>query len=424
MQLVVTSGMDEGRKFSIKNSGIVIGKSDECDVVLTDPTVSSRHLAIIKDGNDYIAKDLNSTNGTIVEGNVIKEIFLKPNTIVTLGNTELVLKRQSKKTKEETPKLESFGSLLAADTAMKTRIALMRKAATAGTTVLLQGETGVGKSALAAAIHKEGPRKDKPFIVFDCGSVAPTLIESELFGAEKGAYTGAIFSRPGACEQAQGGTLFLDEIEELSQSLQVKLLRVIEEKEIRRLGSSRPVKLDIQIIAASKKDLATLVEKGEFRQDLYYRIAVVCIDIPPLRERPDDIPILCDYFLNTIEGPNTWNRISNSLKKTLMSYSWPGNLRELRNCSERIQCIGEGDFLLQNRSDVKGGHYSSSSEHNMSRPFKEAKEELVDAFEREYLENALSKTKGSIAPAARKSGLNRKYFYDLLEKHGLHWRKK
>jgi DNA-binding NtrC family response regulator len=421
MSLVITQGPDAGRRVGVSKTSFSVGKDTACDLCLPDPTVSRNHLEIECRGDSYTIRDLESTNGTKVDGIQIKEAYLVPGSRIAAGNVELIFQPFYEKPGPELVECERFGSLVAASPAMKTILGLLRKAARSTSTVLMHGETGVGKSALAQAFHSEGPRSMGPFVVFDCGSVAPTLIESELFGAKKGAFTGAVSSRPGACEQAQNGTLFLDEIEELPLELQTKLLRVIEEREVRRLGSTKSVSLNIQIIAASKIDLGQAARSGSFRLDLYYRIAVIDIQVPPLSERVEDIPLLCRHFLGERGGDDAWARLEPSLREQLTNYSWPGNLRELRNVLERLQCIGpDGMPVVSEVIDETDGELPLALD--MNRPFKEVKEELIDSFELQYLERLLSRSDGRVAPAARAAGLNRKYFYDLLKKHGLRGR--
>jgi DNA-binding NtrC family response regulator len=420
MSLVVSRGPDAGKRVLLEGPLFVVGKGSSCDLIFPDPTVSRTHFEIAKQGDSFVIRDLGSTNGTTVDGLRIKEAFLLPGSRIAAGKVELIFQPVYEGLEPGAEECEKFGSLVARSPSVKVILGLLRKAAQAGTTVLLSGETGVGKSALAKAIHQEGQRRAGPFVVFDCAAQAPTLIESELFGVIKGAFTGATHSRPGACEQAEGGTLFLDEIEDLPLELQPKLLRVLEEREVRRLGASRATKLDVQVVAASKVDLDRASREGRFRRDLYFRIAVVEVQVPPLRERKEDIPLLADIFLEGLMGPSAWSRLTPALKEELENYSWPGNLRELRNVLERLQCIGPSERQsLTNFEDSKVSD-TPSMNFDFERPFKEAKEELIDAFERQYLEKLLAKSKGRIAPAAREAGLNRKYFYDLLRKHGLH----
>ncbi len=418
MSLVVLKGPDAGKRILVEKDLFVVGKDPVSDLFFPEPTLSRKHLEIQKRGDTFLIRDLGSTNGTMVDGIRVNEAFLLPGARIQAGNIELLFQPVYKAPDKNLEACERFGSLIAASPQMKTILALLRKVASQGTTVLLRGETGVGKSALAKALHNEGPRSNKPFVTFDCASQAPTLIESELFGAKKGAFTGAVQSRPGACEQANGGTLFIDEIGDLPIDLQPKLLRVLEEKEVRRLGDTKSKALDIHVITATKVDLVKAIEKDVFRRDLYYRIAVIDIEVPPLRSREEDIPLLSAHFLEESQGPNAWSRLTPTLKEELESYSWPGNLRELRNVLERLQCIGpDGSPIVKpNTIDEKKDLALS---FDMNRPFKEVKEELIDTFECEYLKKLLDKSNGRIAPAAREAGLNRKYFYDLLRKHGL-----
>jgi DNA-binding NtrC family response regulator len=423
MSLVVSRGPDSGKRVLVDKDSFVIGKDSSCDLFFPDPTVSRRHMEIEKRGDIFLIRDLESTNGTMIDGTRIKEAYLAPGSVVRAGNVEMIFQPIYDAPAKYFEECEEFGSLVAASSSMKSILGFLRKAAASGTTVLLRGETGVGKSALARALHDEGPRAEDPFVVFDCGAVPPTLIESELFGAEKGAFTGAVQSRPGACEQAQGGTLFLDEIGDLPMDLQPKLLRVLEEKEVRRLGSTKHKELDIQIVTASKIDLDRAAGENRFRRDLYYRIAVIDIEIPPLRNRVEDIPLLANHFLKKSKGEDAWSRLIPSLKEELKSYFWPGNLRELRNVLERLECIGPDGMLISD-AGARNKDENLPLSFNFNRPFKEAKEDLIDVFEREYLDRLLKKSNRRIASAAREAGLNRKYFYDLLKKHGLHGREK
>lgn len=408
---------DSERMVEVDSTRFVVGNEPSCDLVFSAPTVSRRHFEILQSGDSYAIRDLNSTNGTFVNGTQVKEAFLSPGATLTAGEVEMIFTPVYQISEHKGEKLHSFGSLVAASSSMRSIMGVMQKVARTGTTLLLQGETGVGKSALAKAIHEESPRKHRPFVVFDCASIPPSLIESELFGAEKGAFTGAVVSRAGACEQAQGGTLFLDEIEDLPLELQTKLLRVLEEREVRRLGANKATKLDIHVIAASKRDLILAAQERQFRQDLYYRIAVVCISVPPLRNRKKDIPVLCDYFLKGLHQEDGFGGLAPEIQEQLLSYSWPGNLRELRNILERVECLGPQSAF----ENMPGKTVLDKNRltFNVHQPFKEAKEELIDKFEREYIEALLIESDGKVAPAARAAGLNRKYFYDLLKKHRL-----
>jgi DNA-binding NtrC family response regulator len=320
---------------------------------------------------------------------------------------------------------QEFGGLVGCSLAMRQVFGVLEKVAPTNATLLLTGETGTGKGATARAIHSQSSRASAPFVVVDCGAISPTLIESELFGHERGAFTGATDARAGACEEADGGTLFLDEVDDLPLELQPKLLRVLEEREVKRLGAVRPVRLDLRVIAATKVDLRQAVKDGTFREDLYFRLSVVQVELPPLRERREDISLLCQVFLDPEEAGTVWDQLSPALRDQLESYHWPGNVRELRNVLERIRYVGvTGQLGFAPLPPEPEPQEASSSDQGLpvdfERPFREVKSELIDAFEREYLERLLERDGGNIAAAARSAGLNRKYFYDLLRKHGLH----
>jgi DNA-binding NtrC family response regulator len=299
---------------------------------------------------------------------------------------------------------------------MREIFALLEKVSPSDSTVLLLGETGTGKGAAAAAIHENSNRSKGPLTVVDCGAVAKNLIESELFGHVKGAFTGATGLRKGALEVSKGGTLFIDELDDLPRELQPKLLRAIEDRVFVRLGANQPIKFDARLVAASKKDLWKEVAAGRFREDLYFRLSVVTIRLPTLRERPEDIPLLFDNFSGS-DGPQ-YDQLPPETQNRWLNHSWPGNVRELRNAVERSRTL-DGDGLegfspARPEARAPGG---LAADYKL--PFKEAKEKLQDAFEREYLKRLLKRAEGGIAGAARLAGIDRKYLYKLLEKHGL-----
>jgi DNA-binding NtrC family response regulator len=282
------------------------------------------------------------------------------------------------------------------------------------------GETGCGKGAAAKTIHKLSPRAQGPLIVFDCASVSDSLIESELFGHEKGAFTGAVSQRVGCLERANGGTLFLDEIDDLPLDLQPKLLRALEDREFRRLGSSaQPIKFDTRVVAASKKDLWAEAQVGRFREDLYFRLSVFTVSLPALRDRKEDLPLLVD----ACAGSALWERLPEARREQFTAHTWPGNVRELRNAVERLKHMADipelsAETLLREYSGPATPQ-DESLPVNYAGPFKESKEDLIRAFEREYLTRLLSKSKGNIAKAARDAGLDRKHLYSLLHKYEL-----
>jgi two-component system response regulator AtoC len=241
----------------------------------------------------------------------------------------------------------TFQSILAKSAPMKEVFRTIAKVADFKTTVLVNGESGVGKELVARAIHDRSPRKHKPFVAINCGAIPENLLESELFGHKKGAFTDASSDRRGLFEEASGGTLFLDEIGELPLLLQVKLLRVLQEETIRRLGDSKDIKVDVRVIAATHRDLAADAKAGRFREDLFYRIHVLSLPIPPLRDRREDIPVLVDHFLarNNERLGTKLRGLSSEAQRLLLEYGWPGNVRELENTIERAMVLAEGDCI-------------------------------------------------------------------------------
>ncbi|HVZ89787.1 MAG TPA: sigma-54 dependent transcriptional regulator [Polyangia bacterium] len=319
---------------------------------------------------------------------------------------------------------ERFGKLIGRSPAMQVVFDVLAKASPSDATILLEGETGTGKEVSAEAIHIGSPRKDKPFLVVDCGAMPPQLLESELFGHERGAFTGAVSSRQGVFEAAAGGTVFLDEIGELSIDLQPKLLRVLERREVRRVGTNNHVPINVRLIAATNRGLRDQVGAHKFRSDLYYRLAVVEVKLPPLRERLTDLPLLVEHIVRafgTVDAATMARIRSPDFLDALARHSWPGNIRELRNYLER--CAALRDFTpprpATGSSPVAPGPESAV---NVGQPLREARESWVSAFERRYLEELLRQHDNRVSSAARAAGVDRIYFYRLLWKHGLRTR--
>lgn len=422
--LLILEGPGAGQRIPLDRDELKIGKDPSSDLCIPDAAVSRNHCLIERKNEGYLIRDLDSTNGTFVDGTRIREAYLRPGSRVKIGTAMLLFQPVYQADTVPPSKAESFGTLLGRSLAMRRIFSVLERVAPTDATILLTGPTGTGKGAAARSLHDASKRARQPYVVIDCGAVSHSLIEGELFGAEKGAYTGATVARAGALEAANGGTLFLDEIDDLPLELQPKLLRVLEEREIRRLGSTRPRKLDIRVIAATKSDLGRMVSEGRFRDDLFFRLAVVRVDLPKLAERTEDLALLADGFLDEVGG---WEKLSPDLREQLVAHSWPGNVRELRNVLERLRYLGlegadgvELDSPLDAQSVDEEVPAGVLPEVDFFQPFKEAKESLVDAFEREYLERLLERAGGRIATAAREARLNRKYFYDLLRKHGLY----
>jgi DNA-binding NtrC family response regulator len=374
---------------------------------------------VVRQGDRFLVKDLGSTNGTYIDGAQIREGYLRPGSLLEVGDVQLRFQPKVAPV-EITPSEENrLGELVGKSLPMRQIFALIQRISPTDSTLLLIGETGCGKGAAAKVIHKLSPRSAGPFIVFDCAAVSDSLIESELFGHERGAFTGAVSQRVGCLERANGGTLFLDEIDDLGLDLQPKLLRAIEDRELKRLGSSTPVSFDARIIAASKKDLWTETQASRFREDLYFRLSVFTVNLPSLRDRKEDIPLL----VNAFGGEGLWERLPETMRDQFMAHTWPGNVRELRNAIERARHMADipelsSEALLREYTMPAGGN-GEVLQVRYDGPFKDLKDDLIRSFEREYLTRLLSGSRGNIAKAAREAGLDRKHLYSLLHKYGL-----
>jgi transcriptional regulator with PAS, ATPase and Fis domain len=317
-----------------------------------------------------------------------------------------------------------FGVMVGKSAPMRALFSTLTKAAASDATVLLEGETGTGKEASAEAIHRASPRRDGPFVVIDCGAIPSQLLESELFGSERGSYTGAIASRAGAFEAASGGTIFLDEIGELHLDLQPKILRALERRQVKRVGSTEYHPVDLRVIAATNRSLRTEVEAKRFRSDLYYRLAVVRIKLPPLRERIADLPLLVDHVLTTLgvaDDPDSEAYRDPEFSQRLLRFAWPGNIRQLRNHIER--CVALGDPSLPPTLDTcpppPALGLPVSQQIDSSEPLRVARERFMSHFERSYLGAVLARHENNVAAAARAAGVDRIHFYRLLWKHGM-----
>ena len=289
--------------------------------------------------------------------------------------------------------------------------------------VLITGENGTGKELVARAIHEHSKRADGPFVKLNCAAIPSELIESELFGHEKGAFTGATASRQGAFELASGGTVFLDELGELSLDLQPKLLRVLEQRELRRVGGTKTIKVDLRVIAATRKDLRSEVEKGKFREDLFFRLNVVPITAPSLRERREDIPLLIDHMLAKLAPESGSPQLSDATRGALMAHDWPGNVRELRNVIERALALGTDPGMLvaplPPELAGKSVQLRDALEFEAGVSFRESKERWNELFERRYLSWLIKRAEGNISKAARDADMDRKYLHKLLRKYGI-----
>ena len=419
LRFVLVAPSEDGvRRIPIEGT-LLVGKHPSNDVVIESQGVSRYHLELRAEPGCVLVRDVGSKNGTFYDGARVTEVRLGPGASFRVGGpagTELGLESESRPTLAPS-KASHFGPLIGESQRMRAVFSLLEKTAAANTTLLVHGETGTGKELVAKAIHAASPRRDKPFVVVDCGSIPSTLIESELFGHTRGAFTDAASDRIGAFESADRGTLFLDEIGELPLQLQPKLLRAVEDRSIQRVGESRRRTIDVRVVAATHRDLKSEVAGGRFRQDLFFRLAVVTVELPPLRERGRDVLLLASHMLAEL-GLDDTVELDDRLQSALLAYQWPGNVRELRNAIERAAHLGADHAvpLITPPGDEAPADEKASAP---DLPFKEAKEQIISAFERAYVVRLLDRHGTNISAAARNAGIDRNYLYRLLKKHGL-----
>jgi transcriptional regulator with GAF, ATPase, and Fis domain len=406
IQVEVLNGPSAGTIAHLPGPSARIGSARDCDLVIADPTVSRHHVTLAVDEHGIRVIDAHSRNGTWVDGLRVYDALARPDSSIKLGGTTIRLRLGADEIDVPLSPLDRFGSLHGTSSAMRRVFSLLERIAATDTTLLIEAETGTGKDLAAEAVHEAGPRASAPYIVFDCSSVSSSLIESELFGHVKGAFTGANTDRAGAFEAADGGTLFLDEIGELPLDLQPKLLRALENREVRRIGANQRRAVDVRVIAATNRSLATEVERGRFREDLYYRIAVVRIALPPLRERPEDIPLLARHFAKGRDLPA-------HVIDELRTRTWPGNVRELRNAVERALSLG---FPVSSKTAPVA---AAPVAIDLSVPLKDARDAMLEAFERAYLKAALAQTGGNATRAAQIAGVSRKFVQRALDRYDL-----
>ncbi len=346
-RFIVTRGKDKGKEIVLQKPLVTIGTLSENDLVLTDPTVSRHHAVVEEKADGYVLRDLNSTNGTFLEGARIREGYLAAGSAIRVGETDVTFSPLEERIETVQSFSDHFGDLSGASTPMREVFGILERIAPTDIAVLIQGETGTGKELAARAIHDHSRVTRGPFVVFDCSAVAPNLIESELFGHEKGAFTDAVKSRQGAFELADGGTLFLDEIGELIPALQPKLLRALDQHEVKRVGAEQAVRVNVRVIAATNRDLEKEVKAGRFREDLFYRLSAVSIVLPPLRKRREDIELIAENLLTGISGDvgRSIQGLSPEAAEALKAYPWPGNVRELKNVLGRAAALGEGSRI-------------------------------------------------------------------------------
>jgi DNA-binding NtrC family response regulator len=380
-----------------------IGSGSDVDLTVLDPHVSRLHCELEPTPVGVVLRDLGSTNGTHVGGAAIREVILQPGVVAVLGSTRLFVE-----TDAPVAYLLRFGSAVSSSPSMGAVFSMLGKLAASDVTVLLAGETGTGKDVLARAVHEESPRASGPLVVFDCGAVTASLIESELFGHEKGAFTGAVAERAGAFERAASGTLFLDEIGEMPLDLQPRLLRALEQRQVRRVGGSDEIDVDVRVIAATNRDLAAEVAGGRFRQDLYFRVTAAVVEVPPLRARPEDLPTLVEHMLEGRATPTA------AAMTALAAYDWPGNVRELRNVVTTAVAMLDGDVL-----DVRHLMFPATGRRERELDDLPLAGRTLETIEKTAIKQTLDSEGGNKTRAAKKLGIAASTLYEKLKKYGL-----
>lgn len=421
--LSVIAGPSRGHSFRVDDLDhrrTLVGSSVACDIILADRRVSRRHAAVETRLGELLLVDLGSSNGTYLGPVRIREAFLKSGDVFTIGETSLRVDLDAEEHPIESDPAARFHGVIGTSREMRRLYPTFRRIAETDLPVLVEGETGTGKEVLADSLHRASRRARGPFVVCDCTTLTPTLLEAELFGWERGAFTGASEARAGLFENAHGGTLFIDEIGELEIGLQAKLLRALERGEVRRVGGSRYTKTDVRVIAATRRDLDQEVTARRFRDDLFYRLAVTRLELPPLRRRSGDVSFLAQCFAKELGGPP--GRMPTEMLERLEAHDWPGNVRELKNVIARYVALAELELEVEGPQGEKGCAGGPSTARGPDflealleegRPLEVARERFLAEFERRYVRRMLERTGGNVTRAAEAAGVGRRYFQKL-----------
>jgi DNA-binding NtrC family response regulator len=413
--LQAVRGPDAGRRVESSGEELAVGTERGNDLVLSDSSVSRHHFTICATERGLVLRDLGSTNGTMLGGYRILAALLEPRTLIGAGRTVLRVEVSAEEIRQPLSAADHFGELQGVSAPMRRVFALLEAFSRSDGTVLIEGESGTGKELAAEAIHAASPRRDHPFMVVDCGAIARQLVESELFGHERGSFTGAIRDRIGVFEAAGSGTVFLDEIGELPLDLQPRLLRVLESRTVRRLGGQASIPIDVRVVAATNRDLRAEVNAGRFRSDLFYRLNVLHVLIPPLRDRSEDIPGLIEHFCRTLGGAD---HMLPDLVTALCGQRWSGNARELRSAVERAVLFGDPARWTDGR-DSLSPRAAAALDFDESLSFSAAKEKAIAAWERAWLTELLRRHPDSLSEAARRAAMSRTHLRVLLARRGV-----
>lgn len=417
VRVAVTEGPDAGVTREVVSEPLRIGSSSDNDLVLADNTVSRHHCALEPVPGGVRIRDEGSTNGVFVGNMRVADVTVTGSVQLQLGDTRILVEPLSGTVAREQANTERFGYLIGCSGRMRALFADLARIAASDVSLLIEGETGSGKELVAESVHGASKRAGGPYVVFDCSAVAPTLIESELFGQERGAYTGAV-ARPGLFEQADGGTIFLDELGELPKELQPKLLRVLERREVRRLGAQRTTPVDVRVVSATNRNLEAEVRRGNFREDLYFRLATARVRVPPLRDRMEDVPLLVDHFLARAGSSQKAADIPPQAWALFKAHRWPGNVRELWNAVQRFLVTPERVFPPEVAEATSGTFTAPLPAMGELPPLRVARRDASDAFERAYLAALRARTGADMKGAPAMADVSRQMIQKLMKKHG------
>ncbi|HEY8074046.1 MAG TPA: sigma 54-interacting transcriptional regulator [Labilithrix sp.] len=408
-----SANVETSRTLTIDGDGFRVGSNEANEIVLHDPLVSRFHCRIERGARAWRLVDLDSLNGTRIGGVAVRDCDLPvPECRIEVGDSVIVVTEAPSAARIPLLDQASFGDLFGASLPMRRLFATLDRVCASDANVLVEGESGTGKELVASEIVKRGPRRKGPFVIVDCSAITPSVLESELFGHVRGAFTGADRDRVGAFEAAEGGTIFLDEIGELPLDMQPKLLRALEGGEIRRVGETKSRKVDVRVVAATNRRLDREVNHGRFREDLYFRLSVVTVRVPPLRERLDDLELLVPAILDSLDARGSAHLFTPEVFAEMRRHDWPGNVRELRNFVERTV------VLRDTRLDATASTQAlEAAAIDLDKSFREGKDDLIASYERRYLDALLAWAGGNVTKAARKARIDRMSLYRLMQRH-------
>jgi DNA-binding NtrC family response regulator len=408
----------DGKAVAVDVDPVVVGRDPGAQIVLADPEVSAFHCELRATNEGVLVKDLGSTNGTFIGGLRVHEVVVTSPVDLGIGQSKVHVE-PSKSHRVDVGFADRFGPLVGTSPKMRRVFGVLDRVANTALSVLILGETGTGKELVAKALHDASDRKAGPFVVVDCGSIPPTLAESILFGHEKGSFTGANERRRGSLAEADGGTLFFDELGELPIELQPKLLRALAERQVKRVGGTQFEAMDVRVVAATRRDLGAEMNAGRFRSDLFFRIAQVRVELPALRERLSDLPMLVEEICNKAGRAGTAPMVLAWIEQRMGAHDWPGNVRELVNVASVAATLADTPDAIDDVLTLARADGDPASIRQPATAFSEAKRTAVSAFERDYFTGLSRASKGNVSEMARQSGMERHHVRAYLRKYGI-----